>query len=148
MNDETATSASGRTSPAVTTGASGTPRSDRLTAPRRVTIVVEGCGSATASTEERVLVALERAQGFGQLKGLPRKLPVGCRRGGCGVCRARVLAGDYRVTPMSRAHVTEADEAEGVVLACAIYAQSDLTLRLETPSLGRTKGPSANQVFG
>ncbi len=93
-------------------------------------------------------MALERAQGFGQLKGLPRKLPVGCRRGGCGVCRARVLAGDYRVTPMSRAHVTEADEAEGVVLACAIYAQSDLTLRLETPSLGRTKGPSANQVFG
>jgi ferredoxin len=144
MNDETATSPAGRANPDAATGVSGVTRPERLAVPRRVTIVVEGCGSATASTEERVLVALERAQGFGQLKGLPRKLPVGCRRGGCGICRARILDGDYRVTPMSRAHVSEADEAEGVVLACAIYAQSDLTLRLETPSLGRAKGPSAN----
>jgi ferredoxin len=148
MNDETATSPVGRAAPDAGTTVSGSTRPDLLAAPRRVTIVVEGCGSATASTEERVLVALERAQGFGQLKGLPRKLPVGCRRGGCGICRARILDGDYRVTPMSRAHVSEADEAEGVVLACAIYAQSDLTLRLETPSLGKTKGPSANQVLG
>lgn len=106
---------------------------------RRVSITVEGHGVVTASTAERVLVALERAQGFGLLKGLPRKLPVGCRRGGCGICRARVLDGDYRVTPMSRAHVSAAEEAEGVVLSCAIYARSDLTLRLEPPSLGKDK---------
>jgi len=125
-------------------GAAGRSDPDQTVRPRRVTITVEGCGSATATTEERVLVALERAQGFGQLKGLPRKLPIGCRRGGCGICRARILDGEFRVTPMSRAHVSAADEAEGVVLACAIYAQSDLTLRLETPSLGKAKGPSAN----
>lgn len=117
-------------------------RSPSIT-PRRVTITVEGHGAASATTEERVLVALERAQGFGRLTGLPRKLPVGCRRGGCGICRARVLEGDYRVTPMSRAHVSEAEEAEGVVLSCAIYAQTDLTLRLETPSLGKTRGRTA-----
>ena len=112
--------------------------------PRRVTITVEGCGSATATSEERVLVALERAQGFGRLKGLPRKLPVGCRRGGCGICRVRILDGEFRLTPMSRAHVSAADEAGGVVLACAIYAQSDLTLRLETPSLGKTRSLPTN----
>lgn len=112
---------------------------DLAASPRRVSITVEGHGVASASTEERVLVALERAQGFGRLKGLPRKLPVGCRRGGCGICRARILDGDYRVTPMSRAHVSAAEEAEGVVLSCAIYAQSDLTLRLEPPSLGKDK---------
>ena len=39
---------------------------DVAAAPRRVTIVVDGHGAATASTEERVLVALERAQGFGR----------------------------------------------------------------------------------
>ncbi|UJX45721.1 hypothetical protein D7006_14080 [Xanthobacter sp. YC-JY1] len=98
---------------------------------RRVTVTIEGHGSASVSTEERLLVALERARGLGQITGLPRKLPVGCRRGGCGICRAQVIAGDYRRAPMSREHVSLSDEAEGVVLTCAIYAQSDLMLRLD-----------------
>lgn len=107
----------------------------QASAARRVTVTVEGHGSASVSTQERVLEALERARGLGQLRGLPRKLPVGCRRGGCGVCRARVISGDYRRAPMSREHVSTADEADGVVLTCAIYAQSDLVLRLESPVL-------------
>lgn len=111
----------------------------------RLAVTVEGHGTASCGAGERVLVALERAQGFGQLKNLPRRLPVGCRRGGCGICRARVLDGDYRVTPMSRDHVSAAEEAEGVVLSCAIYALTDLTLRLETPSLGKAKGQTATK---
>lgn len=100
-------------------------------AARRVTVTIEGHGSASVSTEERLLVALARAHGVGQFAGFPRKLPVGCRRGGCGVCRAKVIAGDYRRGPMSREHVSPSEEAEGIVLTCAIYAQSDLTLRLD-----------------
>lgn len=114
---------------------SGPKSPDVAAAPQRLTITVEGHGSAGSLAGERVLVALERAQGFGRLKGLPRKLPVGCRRGGCGICRARVIAGDYRHDAMSRAHVSVEDEATGVVLSCAIYALTDLTLRLETPSI-------------
>jgi len=101
-------------------------------------IEVEGAGTATCSDSERVLVALERAQGFGKLRGLPRKLPVGCRRGGCGICRVRVLSGEYRHDPMSRDHVSEADEAQGVVLSCSIYPLTNLTLRFETPQLKKT----------
>lgn len=138
----TGVSASGR--PATGAAAAEPGSADRPTETRRVVITVEGHGTATATTEERVLVALERAQGFGRLTGLPRRLPVGCRRGGCGICRARVIHGEYRITPMSRAHVSAAEEAEGVVLSCAIYALTDLTLRLETPTLGKAKGPSAN----
>lgn len=100
-------------------------------------ITVENAGEAICYEGERVLVALERAQGFGRLKNLPRKLPVGCRRGGCGVCRARVLSGSYKADPMSRAHVSEADEAAGLVLSCAIYALGDLSLRLEPPQLNK-----------
>lgn len=107
---------------------------------RRVKITVEGHGEVTASSEERVLVALERSQGLGRLKGLPRKLPVGCRRGGCGICRARILQGEYRVSPMSRDHVSAEDQAAGVVLSCAIYALTDLTLRLETAPVSKAKG--------
>lgn len=113
----------------------------------RVRITVEGHGTTSASPQERVLVALERAQRGGQLADLPKKLPVGCRRGGCGICRARVVAGDYRVSPMSRAHVSADEEAEGVVLSCAIYALGDLTLRLEPPVLTK-KRPDCLRVHG
>ena len=107
-------------------------------------ITVENTGEATCYEGERVLAALERAQSFGRLKNLPRRLPVGCRRGGCGVCRARVLSGDYRTDPMSRAHVSEADEAAGLVLSCAIYALGDLSLRLEPPQLNKPTKQTSN----
>ena len=68
-------------------------------APQRFQITLEGHGVASAYEGERALVALERAQGFGQLKNMPRRLPVGCRRGGCGVCRVRVLFRRIRFRP-------------------------------------------------
>jgi ferredoxin len=110
----------------------------------RFQLTLEGHGSAGGYAHERVLVALERAQGFGQLKDMPRRLPVGCRRGGCGICRVRVTKGAYRRDVMSRAHVSAADEAVGIVLACCIYPQSDLSLRLETVA-GKAKGGTAQQ---
>ena len=113
--------------------------------PKRFEVTLEGHGVASAYEGERVLVALERAQGFGQLRNLPRRLPVGCRRGGCGICRVRVLSGEHTAGPMSRSCVTADDEAAGVVLACCIYAQSDLLLRLETPVVAKAKGERALQ---
>jgi ferredoxin len=115
-------------------------------APQRFQIALEGHGVASAYEGERVLVALERAQGFGQLRNLPRRLPVGCRRGGCGICRVRVLEGEYDSGPMSRAHVSAEDEAAGVVLSCCIYPRSDLSLRLETPVAVKAKGEPALQT--
>ena len=54
------------------------------------------------------------------LSRLGRKgIPVGCVNGGCGVCKVAVCVGTVRTTgAMSRAHVTEEEEAAGVVLAC------------------------------
>lgn len=101
----------------------------------RYPILVEGSGEAVGHAGERVLVSLERAQGFGQLRNLPVRLPVGCRRGGCGVCRVRITGGDYRSDTVSRAHVSEEDEAAGWTLACCIYPLSPLSLRLE-PAIG------------
>lgn len=112
----------------------------------RFQLILEGHGAASADANERVIVALERAQGFGHLKNMPRRLPVGCRRGGCGVCRVRVTQGAYRSDLMSRVHVSAEDEAAGIVLACCIYAQSDLSLRLETPTASKTKGADAQQT--
>lgn len=73
-----------------------------------------------ASETVNLLVAMERAR--------KDVIGVGCRGGGCGKCRIRVLDGDYHSKRMSRAWVSEEDEAEGIVLACRIFARSDLTI--------------------
>ncbi|XUT93140.1 2Fe-2S iron-sulfur cluster binding domain-containing protein [Ottowia caeni] len=55
-------------------------------------------------------------------------IPVGCRNGGCGVCKVQVLEGQYVRRVMSREHVSEAEEAEGYVLSCRIKPTSDLRI--------------------
>jgi len=108
------------------------------------TITLEGHGEATGYGGERVLSALERARGFGKLKNLPRRLPVGCRRGGCGICRVRVTSGSFATAPMSRAHISEENEAAGIVLACCIYPLSDLSLQLETLAAVKVRAARPN----
>lgn len=71
---------------------------------------------------QNVLAAMER---------LGRKgIPVGCRGGGCGICRVQVLGESrYHTLKMSRAQVSEADEAAGICLACKLIPESDLNLK-------------------
>lgn len=88
-------------------------------------------GVARTYNDERVLIALERAQGFGQITNLRKKLPVGCRRGGCGICRARIIEGQYKRDPMSTQFVSEEEAKEGLVLLCAIYPLTDLKVQFE-----------------
>jgi len=57
-------------------------------------------------------------------------IPVGCRGGGCGVCKIHVLDGRYTTRRMSRACVSEAEEAEGILLACKVFPLSDLNIRV------------------
>jgi len=48
-------------------------------------------------------------------------IPAGCLNGGCGVCKVAIRAGAVRKCgAMSRDHVSEQDEAQGVVLACRV----------------------------
>jgi ferredoxin len=85
------------------------------------TVTVEGTGDAFACSEDRnVLECMERA-------GL-HAVDVGCRRGGCGVCRVQVVGGTFNALKMSRAHVTADDIEHGVVLSCRISATSDLVV--------------------
>ena len=70
--------------------------------------------------DESVLHALERCGRKG--------IPSGCRSGGCGVCKIRILKGSYSCKKMSRAQVTEREEEDGYALACRCYPQSDVTL--------------------
>ena len=65
-------------------------------------------------------------------------IPVGCRGGGCGVCRVQVLdKAGYRCGKMSRAQVPVEDEAKGICLACKLIPEQDIKLKV----LGKWQKP-------
>ena len=77
--------------------------------------------SFTCLEDEFLLEAMIRA----------RSGPVhyGCFGGGCGICKMRIVSGSYVVDKhMSRAHVSEQEEEDGIALICCVKPRSDLTL--------------------
>lgn len=60
-----------------------------------------------------------------------RGIPVGCRGGGCGVCKVRVVAGSYQTLKMSAAHISSDDRANNVVLACRAIPTGPVRLQVE-----------------
>jgi 3-phenylpropionate/trans-cinnamate dioxygenase ferredoxin reductase subunit len=71
------------------------------------------------------------------LKGMLRLgrkgIPAGCVNGGCGVCKVRVLEGEVTLLgPISRAHVTALDQAQGYTLACRVAPATAVRLEVAT----------------
>ncbi|MBO9512652.1 MAG: 2Fe-2S iron-sulfur cluster binding domain-containing protein [Variovorax sp.] len=91
---------------------------------------------AIGNTQERYACRPDQTL-LGGMEQLGRKgIPVGCRGGGCGVCKVRIESGATRCERMSRSHVSADEEAQGYVLACRAYPQSDVALRA-APRLAR-----------
>jgi ferredoxin len=66
-----------------------------------------------------------------------KSIPAGCLSGGCGVCKVAVRKGRWHKSgPMSRAHVSEEEEAQGIALACRIVPDEDL----EVEVIGKMQG--------
>lgn len=90
----------------------------------------------TCKPEEHLLTGMLR---------LGRKgIPSGCHGGGCGVCKIQVLSGDVETLKMSRAHVTEQEQAEGFALACRCFPRSDLRLKV----VGKMQKTVCKKQFG
>ncbi|NHN75934.1 2Fe-2S iron-sulfur cluster binding domain-containing protein [Azotobacter chroococcum] len=66
---------------------------------------------------ESLLCAMER-QG-------KRCIPVGCRGGGCGVCKVRVVSGRFDYGLMSCRHVSADQRGRGLALACRLFPLGD-----------------------
>ena len=85
--------------------------------------IADSTDSFTCESDQNVLAAMEK---------LGRKgIPVGCRGGGCGICRVRVIGDakldrDYRTLKMSKAQVSDADREHGIALACKLLPLADL----------------------
>ncbi len=70
-------------------------------------VTIEETGEVyRCSSEESLLCGMER---LGK-----RGIPVGCRCGGCGVCKVRIGQGDYQKRVMSREHISLEEEAAGL----------------------------------
>jgi ferredoxin len=69
---------------------------------------------------ELLLAGMERA--------CHSSIRVGCRGGGCGLCKIRVLEGAYQTRRMSSLHITDEEKAAGFALACRVVPSSDLSI--------------------
>ena len=56
---------------------------------------------------------LQGMQTFRVGQAMLQAIRVGCRGGGCGVCRVRVVDGDYETLRMSCKHISEEEQASG-----------------------------------
>lgn len=88
----------------------------------RYIIQIQGSLCFPCSEDISVLVAME-------MHGIDA-IGVGCRGGGCGICRVRVIEGKYRTGKMSVSKISAKDRDEGFVLACRLYPDSELLLEL------------------
>ncbi|AVO43545.1 2Fe-2S iron-sulfur cluster-binding protein [Simplicispira suum] len=58
-------------------------------------------------------------------------LPRGCRNGGCGICKIRLVEGAVVVTgPQSRRHITLSDEFDRMMLGCRTVPKGDVCIEL------------------
>jgi len=53
----------------------------------------------------------------------------GCFGGGCGICKMKIVKGDYRIIKrMSHAHISEDEKKDNIVLVCCVEPRSDLII--------------------
>lgn len=89
----------------------------------RYEVRIEDSGDSYQCADDRSLLA--------GMESLGKKgIPVGCRNGGCGVCKVQIVSGTYVARVMSRAHVSEEDERSGCVLSCRVRPTSAIVLRV------------------
>ena len=121
-----------------------------------VTILPDGL-SLTAGTDETLLRALSRA-------GL--RYRVGCKRGGCGICKVQLLLGEVRYErPIATSVLSDDERVEGICLSCRAVPLTNIVIELQegdrlrrvlgfaypnssSPPSGRSGGEPASNTDG
>ncbi|MCB1916142.1 MAG: 2Fe-2S iron-sulfur cluster binding domain-containing protein [Rhodocyclaceae bacterium] len=86
-------------------------------------ITIEETGEQYAcGAQESLLIAMARSG--------RRGIPLGCRGGGCGVCKIEITRGSFETGAMSRQHVSDEDRAGDRLLACRVYPRGDVSVRV------------------
>ena len=107
---------------------------------RKHKILVQGtrtAANAGANDDPLIDTVFDCAEDVSVLQAMIRngKGPIrhGCCGGGCGVCKARIISGDFfAFKPMSAAHVSEADKKQGLALLCCVQPRGELRITCDT----------------
>jgi ferredoxin len=87
-----------------------------------VTVLPDGVRIA-ATDGETVLAALGRA-------GL--KYRIGCRRGGCGICKLQLVAGEVRYErPIAESVLSDDEKVAGICLSCRAVPITNVLVELQ-----------------
>ena len=87
-----------------------------------VTILPDGL-QVTAAEAETVLKALSRA-------GLTDR--VGCKRGGCGICKVQLVLGEVRYErPVAESVLSDDERVEGICLSCRAVPITNIAIELQ-----------------
>ncbi len=87
-----------------------------------VTVLPDGV-RISAADGETVLAALGRA-------GL--RYRIGCRRGGCGICKLQLLAGEvYYERPIAESVLSDDEKVEGICLSCRAVPITNILIELQ-----------------
>jgi CDP-4-dehydro-6-deoxyglucose reductase len=88
----------------------------------RVTILPDGI-EVVAGDDETLLRALARA-------GL--RYRVGCKRGGCGICKVQLRLGEVRYErPVADSVLTDDERVEGICLSCRAVPLTNVVIELQ-----------------
>ena len=91
-------------------------------AENEITILPDGV-HVTASGDETLLRALGRA-------GL--RYRVGCKRGGCGICKLHLLEGEVRYErPIADSVLSDDERVEGICLSCRAVPLTNVVVELQ-----------------
>ena len=87
-----------------------------------VTILPDGL-KITAADDETLLRALARA-------GL--RYRVGCKRGGCGICKVQLLLGEVSYErPIAASVLSDDERVEGICLSCRAVPLTNIVIELQ-----------------
>ncbi len=85
-------------------------------------ITVEDSGESFLCLQDENLFRAMKRTGKGPIR-------YGCGSSGCGVCKIRIISGDYEIFKnMTRKDLTDEEIHEGFVLACCVKPTGPLTI--------------------
>jgi CDP-4-dehydro-6-deoxyglucose reductase len=95
---------------------------EKQTTTSEVTILPDGV-RVVAQEDETLLRALARA-------GL--RYRVGCKRGGCGICKVQLRLGEVRYErPIADSVLSDDERVEGICLSCRAVPLTDIVIELQ-----------------
>ncbi len=97
------------------------------------------CSSESDAVNDKFLITVENAAESFQcspelslLSGMEsqakKAIAVGCRGGGCGFCKIRILSGEFEAKKMSVKFLSPEEREEGYALSCRVFPRSDMNV--------------------